>query len=132
MSEQEIMQRITDCDRQISAAYNDFRSAAREVGAEGCRAARSARQNALAEISGTKMKNTLMPLLLSVLGLFIASVNGFLGFVLFVGGIYLAYKLHQKAGDEQREIQTRYDSMVNVAENQQRNLDTILNNNTKI
>lgn len=132
MTEQEIRQQINDCDRQIVAAYNNLRSAARDVGSRGYQAAQSARQSAISEASGNKSKNTFLPLIISVVGFFMLSVSGFLGFIMLVGGIVLAYNLNKKANKELRDVQSRYNQMVKEAENQQRNLNSTLDNNTKI
>lgn len=132
MTEQEIKQRINDCDRQIVSAYNNLRSAARDVGSRGYQAAQSARQSAISEASGNKTKNTLLPLIISVVGFFMFGVSWFLGLVMLIGGIVLAYNLNQKADKELKSVQSSYNQMVSVAENQQRNLNSTLDNNTKI
>lgn len=132
MTEQEIKQKINDCDRQIVSAYNNLRSAARDVGSRGYQAAQSARQSAISEASGNKTKNTLLPLIISVVGFFMFGVSWFLGLVMLIGGIVLAYNLNQKADKELKSVQSSYNQMVSVAENQQRNLNSTLDNNTKI
>mgnify|MGYP001107293846 CR=1 FL=1 len=132
MTEQEIKQKINDCDRQIVSAYNNLRSAARDVGSRGYQAAQSARQSAISEASGNKTKNTLLPLIISVVGYFMFGVSWFLGLVMLIGGIVLAYNLNQKADKELKSVQSSYNQMVSVAENQQRNLNSTLDNNTKI
>lgn len=132
MTEQELKQKINDCDRQIVSAYNNLRSAARDVGSRGYQAAQSARQSAISEASGNKTKNTLLPLIISVVGFFMFGVSWFLGLVMLIGGIVLAYNLNQKADKELKSVQSSYNQMVSVAENQQRNLNSTLDNNTKI
>lgn len=132
MTEQELKQKINDCDRQIVSAYNNLRSAARDVGSRGYQAAQSARQSAISEASGNKTKNTLLPLIISVVGFFMFGVSGFLDLVMLIGGIVLAYNLNQKADKELKSVQSSYNQMVSVAENQQRNLNSRLDNNTKI
>lgn len=132
MTEQEIKQKINNCDRQIVAAYNNLRSAARDVGSRGYQAAQNARQSAISEASENKTKNTLLPLIISVVGLFIFGVSWFLGLAMIIGGIGIAYNMNQKADKELRAVRSSYDQMVSVAENQQRNLNSTLDNNTLI
>lgn len=132
MTEQELKQKINDCDRQIASAFNNLRSAARDVGSRGYQAAQSARQSAISEASGNKTKNTLLPLIISVVGFFMFEASWFLGLVMLIGGIVLAYNLNQKADKELKSVQSSYNQMVSVAENQQRNLNSTLDNNTKI
>ena len=132
MTEQELKQKINDCDRQIVSAYNNLRSAARDVGSRGYQVAQSARQSAISEASGNKTKNTLLPLIISVVGFFMFGASWFLGLVMLIGGIVLAYNLNQKADKELKSVQSCYNQMVSVAENQQRNLNSTLDINTKI
>ena len=132
MTEQEIKQKINDCDRQIVSTYNNLRSAAREVGSKGYQAAQSARGSAVSEADGRVTKNTLLPLIISVVGFFLFGAAWFLALLMVIGGIVLVYNLHQRAAGERRSVQSTYDQMVNAAENQQRNLNSTLDNNMKI
>lgn len=132
MTEQEIKQKIDESERQISVAYNNLMSAARDVGAKGYNAAVSSRDSAVQIESGKKAKNTLWPLVISLVGLFMLGAAWFLALLMIGGGIALAYNLNQKADKELSDIQSHYNSMVSVAENQRNNLNAVLNNNTKI
>lgn len=132
MTEQEIKQKISDCDRQISSAYNNLRSAARDVGSRGYQAAQSARSSAVSEASGDKLKKTLLPLLITLFGFFMFGASWFLGLAMIIGGVVLAYNLNQKADAEKRRIEQEYNNMVSTAEYQQKNLNSVLDNNAKI
>ena len=132
MTEQEIKQKISDCDRQISSAYNNLRSAARDVGSRGYQAAQSARSSAVSEASGDKLKKTLLPLLITLFGFFMFGASWFLGPAMIIGGVVLAYNLNQKADAEKRRIEQEYNNMVSTAEYQQKNLNSVLDNNAKI
>lgn len=132
MTEQEIMRRIDSSENQIYQAYNNLRSAARDVGHKGLQAAQSARNSAVSEASSSKTTKTLLPLLISLVGFFLFGSAWFLALLMVIGGIALAYNLNQKADKEKRSVESEYNSMVSVAENQQRNLFSILDNNTKI
>ena len=132
MTEQEIKQKISDCDRQISSAYNNLRSAARDVGSRGYQAAQSARSSAVSEASGDKLKKTLLPLLITLCGFFMFGASWFLGLAMIIGGVVLAYNLNQKADAEKRRIEQEYNNMVSTAEYQQKNLNSVLDNNAKI
>lgn len=132
MTEQEIKQKISDCDRQISSAYNNLRSAARDVGSRGYQAAQSARSSVVSEASGDKLKKTLLPLLITLFGFFMFGASWFLGLAMIIGGVVLAYNLNQKADAEKRRIEQEYNNMVSTAEYQQKNLNSVLDNNAKI
>lgn len=132
MTEQEIKQKISDCDRQISSAYNNLRSAARDVGSRGYQAAQSARSSAVSEASGDKLKKTLLPLLITLFGFFMFGASWFLGLAMIIGGVVLVYNLNQKADAEKRRIEQEYNNMVSTAEYQQKNLNSVLDNNAKI
>lgn len=132
MTEQEIKQKISDCDRQISSAYNNLRSAARDVGSRGYQSAQSARSSAVSEASGDKLKKTLLPLLITLFGFFMFGASWFLGLAMIIGGVVLAYNLNQKADAEKRRIEQEYNNMVSTAEYQQKNLNSVLDNNAKI
>ena len=132
MTEQEIKQKIEASEHQIVAAYNNLRSAAQSVGLRGEQAADIARQNAISEASRNKLKNTFLPLLISVVGFFMLDVSVFLGLVMLIGGIVLAYILYRMADKELWQTRSKYNKMVNEAWEQKKKLNAILDNNTKI
>lgn len=132
MTEQEIRQKIDASERQITTAYNNLRSAARDVGTKGYQAAQTEQSSVVSSASGDKAKKTLLPLLISLFGLFLMGAAWFLGLLMIIGGIVLAYNLNQKADKELRSTQSTYNARVSAAENQQKNLNSVLDNNTKI
>lgn len=129
MTEQELKQKIDESDRQIVDAYSSLRLAAREVGVRGCQAAQRARSSVVSEVSGEKTKKTLLPLLISLVGLFIFGVAWFLGLIMLVAGIGIAYDLNQKADAELDQIRSAHNSMVSLAEEKQRELESVLDRN---
>lgn len=132
MTEQEIKQKISDCDRQISSAYNNLRSAARDVGSRGYQAAQSALSSAVSEASKDKLKKTLLPLLITFFGVLMFDASWFLGLTMIIGGVVIAYNLNQKADAEERIIEQEYNEMVSTVKYQQNNLNSVLDNNEKI
>lgn len=132
MTEQEIKRRIDDCDRKMASAYNNLRGAARDVGWKGYQAAKSESQSVISWASSNKTKKTLLPLIISAVGLFIFGASWLLGLAMIIVGIGIAYNQNQKADKELRSVRSSYNQMVSMAENQQRNLESILDNITKI
>lgn len=106
MTEKEIRRQIDECERQIIKAGGDLFSAARKVG-------ESAKETA----ESKKASKTVLPLLLSVLGIILMGTGGgFLGFVMLAGGIVWAW------GNHDRET-----AIVNIVEKQRATLDSALN-----
>lgn len=132
MTEQEIRQRINDSEHEILGAYHNLRSAARIVGEKGLEAAKSEKSSAVSQLSGKKARNTLLPLIISVIGLFLFKSAWFLALLMVIGGIALAVYLYKRVDEEQYRIRRAYNAIVENAENQYKTLNSILDNNTKI
>lgn len=132
MTEQEIKQILSECDWQINTAYNDLQSAARDLGSKGYQAAQSARSSAASEASTNKLIMTLCPLLMTLFGLVAFGIDWLMGLTLIIVGVVLAYNLNQKADNEKRMTEQEYRDKVSVAEYQQKNLNSVLDNNAKI
>lgn len=110
MTSQEAKQQVDACERKVVSAYDNMRSAARTVGTSAVSAA----------ASKTTM-STLLPLIISVIGLLIFGSHPFWAIVLIVAGIWIAYSCHSSAK-----------SIQNTVEGQQKTLNSTLDNNSKI
>ena len=110
MTSQEAKQQVDACERKVVSAYDNMRSAARTVGTAAVSAA----------ASKTTM-STLLPLIISVIGLLLFGSHPFWAIVLIVAGIWIAYSCHSSAK-----------SIQNTVEGQQKTLNSTLDNNSKI
>lgn len=110
MTTNEARSQIDACERQITSAYSGLKDNARLVGSSAAQAASSA-----------TLTKTLLPLILCLVGLFCFAGPWFLGILLIAGGIFLSYKLHGPAKSVQNQVV-----------NQQRNLNSTIDNNAKI
>lgn len=110
MTVQQAQTEINKCEQDITRAHSFLCSAARTVGS-------SAKECA----DGSKTKKTLLPLLISLMGILFFSSAWFLGLVLIIAGIVLAYNLNQSAG-----------SVVSKVEAAQKTLNSTIDNNSKI
>lgn len=110
MTVQQAQTEINKCEQDITRAHSSLCSAARTVGS-------SAKECA----DGSKTKKTLLPLLISLMGILFFSSAWFLGLVLIIAGIVLAYNLNQSAG-----------SVVSKVEAAQKTLNSTIDNNSKI
>ena len=132
MTEQEIKQRINDSERQIQGAYQNLRNVARILGENALQAAYNAKSSNVSQLSGKKARSILLPLLISVVGLFLFKRAWFLALLMVIGGIALAVYLYKQANEEQSRIRSEYNNLVINAENQQKTLNAVIDNNTKI
>ena len=96
MTISEAKKQINACEQSVNTAYSSLRTNARSVGAEAMRSASNA----------TTVK-TLLPLIISVIGLFLLKASAFFAVSLIAGGIVLAYFLHKSAKDKQNKIESR-------------------------
>lgn len=110
MTVQQAQTEINKCEQDITRVHSSLCSAARTVGS-------SAKECA----DGSKTKKTLLPLLISLMGILFFSSAWFLGLVLIIAGIVLAYNLNQSAS-----------SVVSKVEAAQKTLNSTIDNNSKI
>lgn len=110
MTVQQAQAEINTCEQEITRAHSSLCSAARTVGS-------SAKECA----DGSKTKKTLLPLLISIIGIFLFSSAWFLGVILIIAGIVIAYNMNQSAG-----------SVVSKVESAQETLNNTINSNSKI
>ena len=93
MTVEEALRNVEACEAQVRGSYAELRENVRRAGA-----------NAVETASCEKIKRTVVPLLLCVIGLFLLSGPWFLGILLIAGGAYLSYRLHGPARTLQNEI----------------------------
>ena len=110
MTVQQAQAEINKCEQDITRAHSSLCSAARTVGS-------SAKECA----DGSKTKKTLFPLLISLIDIFFFGSAWFLGLVLIIVGIVIAYNMNQSAG-----------SVVSKVEAAQKTLNSTIDNNSKI
>lgn len=110
MTVQQAQAEINKCEQEITRAHFSLCSAARTVGS-------SAKECA----DGSKTKKTLFPLLISLLGIFFFGSAWFLGVILIIAGIVIAYNMNQSAG-----------SVVNKVVTAQNALNSTIDSNSKI
>lgn len=110
MTVQQAQAEINKCEQEITRAHSSLCSAARTVGS-------SAKECA----DGSKTKKTLLPLIISLIGIFCFGSAWFLGVVLIIVGIVIAYNMNQSAG-----------SVVSKVEAAQETLNSTIDNNSKI
>lgn len=106
MTVQQAQAEITKCEQEITRAHSSLCSAARTVGT-------SAKECA----DGSKTKKTLLPLLISVIGIFFFSSAWFLGVVLIVVGIFIAYSMNQSASSVVSKVATAQNTLNSTIEN---------------
>lgn len=112
MTLQEARQQVDACERQITGTYSNLLAAARSMGSSAVQAA-----------SSKTTASTMLPLIiLSLFGLILCiASHPFWGIVLIIGGIAIAYKTNQSVGSVQTAV-----------ENQQKNLNMLLDIDSKI
>lgn len=110
MTSHEAKQQVDACEREVVSAYDNMRSAVRTVGTSAVSAA----------ASKTTMC-TLLPLIISVIGVLLFGAHPLWAIVLIVAGIWIAYSSHSSAKSIQDKV-----------EGQQKTLNSTLDNNSKI
>ena len=110
MTAQQAQSEINKCEQDIIRAHSSLCSAARSVGA-----------NAKECADGSKTKETLLPLIITLLGIFFFSTAWFIALCMIIGGIAMAYNSNQSAN-----------SVVNEVESAQRRLNSTIDDNSKI
>lgn len=106
MTVQQAQAEIDKCEQEITRAHSSLCSAARTVGS-------SAKECA----DRNKTKKTLFPLLISLVGFFLFGSAWFLGLVLIVVGIFIAYSMNQSAGFVVRKVVDAQKTLNNTVDN---------------
>ena len=110
MTVQQAQAEINKCEQEIIYAHSSLCGAARVVGLRAKECA-----------DKSKTKKTLFPLIISIIGIFLFEAHWFLGLVLIVVGIVIAYNKNKSAG-----------SVVGKVEMAQITLNSTIDNNSKI
>lgn len=110
MTSNEAKQKIDACEHQIVSAHSGLKDNARAVGS-----------GAVSSSSSKTTTSTLLPLILCIIGLFCFGGPWFLGVLLIIGGIVIAYNTHNSAKSVQNKI-----------ENGQKNLNSTIDSNSNI
>ena len=108
MTVQQAQAEINHCEQEIIRAHSSLCSAARMVGSSAKKCADSG-----------KTKKTLSPL--TIIGIFFFGSAWFLGVILIIAGIVIAYNMNQSAG-----------SVVSKVESAQKTLNSTIDSNSKI
>lgn len=110
MTIQQAQAEINKCEQEITRAHSSLCSAAKTVGS-------SAKQCA----DGSKTKETLLPLLISLCGIFFFGSAWFLSVILIIVGIFIAYANNQGEGIVVRNVEAA-----------QKTLNSTIDNNSRI
>ena len=110
MTSQEARQQLDACESQITGTYSNLRDAARNMGSSAAQAA-----------SSKTTMSTLLPLIISLFGLFLSASHPFWGIILIIMGIVIAYNTNKLAASVQKDV-----------EQQVRYLNNTLDSNSKI
>ena len=109
MTLQEARQQVERCEHQITGAYKNLHEAAMNMGSSAVGAA-----------TGKTTMCTLLPLIISLLGVFLCFVvHPIFGILLIIVGIVIAYYAHKSAASVQDRV-----------ENLQKRLNSFLNKNS--
>ena len=129
MTEQDIRTKIRNCEGQINSSYKTLLSASSKLGSETYNAALGVGANASSSASGKIAAAILIPLILSLIGIFVARSSGFLGFLFISGGIALSIGLGVKFTKRKHNIQANMNNMSNQVKAQDEQLESFLNGN---
>ena len=111
MTSQEARQQLNVCESKITGTHSSLCNTARSIGA-------SAAQTAASKTT----INTLLPLIISLLGLILCiASHPIWGIIVIIVGIIIAYNTHKSAATVQRNIETQVGYLNNA-----------LNSNSKI
>ena len=95
MTSQEARQQLNSCESQITGTYSNLRDVARSMGSSAAQAA-----------SSKTTTSTLLPLIISLFGLFLCfASHPVWGVILIIGGIVIAYNAHQSAAWVQKGVE---------------------------
>ena len=143
MTEQIIRQEIEVNEQRIISSFSDLTAAAKNVGYDGCKAAQSAREIGMKREKNGYIRFYIIIFILGFSIIFIvsrsidANIPSSLVIAL-VGGVYFwaifltLWARIRKPMKKYKEIQSKYDSMVDTAEKQREVLTSTLENTRRI
>lgn len=130
MTSQEAKQQVDACERQIMLAYNDMKSAARDVGSASYSAASREKARIENDANGTTSMNTMLSLLISLVGIILFLVSDPVwGILLFIVGIVVAYNVYQSADAKASKRIGEATKILNNVNSQQVYLNSVLDKN---
>ena len=129
MTEQELLQKLNTCDRQIASSYRDLQKAARSLSKKGCDAASAAQVRAVQAVRDSKSKWIYIPIWISLLGFLLTP---FVGIITLIIGIY-AYSGRKKTVESAAEqVRREHETMISAANTRRNALETVLQNHATI
>lgn len=110
MTSQEARQQLNACESQITGTYSNLRDAARSMGSSASQAA-----------SSNTTMSTLLPLIISLFGLFLCfASHPVWGVILIIVGIVIAYNAHQLAASVQKNVEQQVGYLNNTLDSNSR------------
>ncbi len=110
MTSQEARQQVDACERQITGTYSNLRDAARSMGSSAVQA----------QSSSTTTK-TMLPLIISLIGLFLCfASHPVWGVLLIIAGIFFAYTAHDSAASVQKNVEQQVGYLNNTLDSNSR------------
>lgn len=128
MTEQEINEKILSEEEKLRYEYNALLSRARRLSNAAAVNMREMNSEHEAQLRFKRIRNTLLPLLISVAGFVIIISEGmwFLSILMIIGGIVLAFCLNQIAGKELHDAVAQHQSAEKNIDDQVKNLRSII------
>ncbi len=129
MSENELKQRIAECENKVQIAYSDFTNSATRAGNNALAAVQRECDAEIAEVKQKRMLATLIPVGVSLIGF---AFGVLIGIIVLGIGIFVAYKLREKRNVEVTSVTKECNNKLETVRRSKENLDTIISNNAKI
>lgn len=127
MTEQEINEKILSEEEKLKYEYNVLLSRAKRLSNAAAVNVREMNSEHEAQLRSKRIRNTLLPLLISVAGfIIIKSGLWFLSILMIIGGIALAFYFNQKAGKELHDAVAQHQSAEKNIEDQVRTLNSVI------
>jgi hypothetical protein len=107
MTSQEARQQVDACESQVVGTFSELKDAVRSMESSASQA----------QSSSTTTK-TMLPLIISLVGLFLCSASHPVwGVLLIIAGIFLAYTAHDDAVSVQKNVETQVGYLNNTLDN---------------
>ncbi len=133
MTSEEAKQKVNICEGNIKRAYSEMLKSAKEIGNSGYESARS-NKLLIAQDAAHKTKiNTICTLLIAGFGLVLYSASHpVLGVLLIILGVMLAIGMHGAGVDEEKKRIDKANFDLNLVNNKQSELNSVLDSNKSI
>ncbi len=129
MSENELKQRIAECESKVQIAYSDFTNSATRAENNALAAVQRECDAEIAEVKQKRMLATLIPVGVSLIGF---AFGVLIGIIVLGIGIFVAYKLREKRNVEVTSVTNECNNKLERVRRRKENMDTIISNNAKI